>query len=72
MDPRRVRGPAGCGMRLADEQERIAMIRDARTFELPGVGHMLHWEAPGELATRLVAHFDTDCGAAASDAELGP
>lgn len=59
------------GMRLADEGERIAMIRDARALELPGVGHMLHWEAPDELASRLVEHFDVDCGGATSDAELG-
>ncbi|MBO6936470.1 MAG: alpha/beta hydrolase [Deltaproteobacteria bacterium] len=46
------------GYRLADEAERLAVIPKGRLVELPGVGHMMHWEAPEALADVLVAHFE--------------
>lgn len=46
------------GYRLADEAERLAAIPDVRLVELPEVGHMMHWEAPGALADALAEHFE--------------
>lgn len=42
------------GMRLPDEDERIALVRGARKLELPGQGHMVHWHAP-EVVAEAVA-----------------
>lgn len=45
------------GYRLADEKERVALCKNARVVELPGVGHMMHWEAPDAIAAHLLALF---------------
>jgi pimeloyl-ACP methyl ester carboxylesterase len=42
------------GLRLDDEDERLACIAGARRVELSAVGHMIHWLAPERLST-LVA-----------------
>lgn len=60
------------GMRLEDEGSRIARIRNVRTVELPGIGHMIHWEAPDALADHIATHFERDdCGSSGVSAELG-
>jgi len=46
------------GYRLADEAERLAALPDGQLVELPGVGHMMHWEAPEALADALAEHFE--------------
>lgn len=46
------------GYRLADEQERLGALRDGRLVEIPGAGHMMHWEAPDALAEALAEHFE--------------
>jgi pimeloyl-ACP methyl ester carboxylesterase len=45
------------GMRMPDEAERIACIRDAHHVDLPDAGHMMHWTAPQALADHLLAFF---------------
>lgn len=54
------------GMRLLDEAARIAQIAGARSIELAGVGHMVHWHAPQRLADTLLDHIlasEPDCAA---------
>jgi len=46
------------GYRLGDEDARLGALSDARLVELPGVGHMMHWEAPEALADALADHFE--------------
>jgi len=46
-------GPSG--HHPADERERIGSFARARTVEIPGAGHMVHWTAPSSLAQALVA-----------------
>jgi len=41
------------GYRTRDHEERRALLKDARRVEIPGAGHMLHWEAPLELADAI-------------------
>lgn len=43
------------GYRTRDHEERRALLRGARFVEIPGAGHMLHWEAPAELADAIHA-----------------
>ncbi len=45
---------ASRGFRVPDEAERVALLRDGRTVEVEGVGHMVHWFAPDALAAALV------------------
>ncbi len=46
------------GYRLADERERLGALKDGHLVEIPGAGHMMHWEAPGALAEALAEHFE--------------
>jgi pimeloyl-ACP methyl ester carboxylesterase len=46
------------GLRMPDEAERLACIRQATHADLPDAGHMMHWTAPAALATRLVSFFE--------------
>lgn len=46
------------GYRLSDEATRLGAISDHRSVEIPGAGHMLHWDAPDALAEALSAHFE--------------
>jgi len=50
------------GLRVADENERLACIRKAKHIDLPQAGHMMHWTAPEELARNLLAFFETSQG----------
>jgi len=45
------------GWHPPDESERVALIANAVTAELPDAGHMMHWTAPAELAALLSGHF---------------
>ena len=45
------------GLRLEDEQERMAKIKRHRFVEFPDVGHMIHWFEPHALASELAAFF---------------
>lgn len=45
------------GMRLADEDSRVAKIAERRFVEIPDVGHMIHWFEPTALAAELAAFF---------------
>jgi pimeloyl-ACP methyl ester carboxylesterase len=45
------------GMRLADERDRLANIKDHRFVEIAGVGHMIHWFEPERLGSELGAFF---------------
>ena len=45
------------GLRLQDEQERMAKIAHHRFVELPDVGHMIHWFEPQALASELIPFF---------------
>lgn len=45
------------GYRLKDEATRLGAIANHRSVEVPGVGHMLHWDAPEALADALLQHF---------------
>jgi len=58
------------GMRLTDEAARIATIRNARSVEVKGAGHMLHWEAPDTLAPMIAEHLESDCDVPPHSAEL--
>lgn len=49
---------ASRGFRVPDEAERIAELPKARTVEIEGVGHMIHWFAPRELAEALTGFWD--------------
>ncbi len=44
------------GMRLPDEDARIARIPGAIKRELAGQGHMMHWHAPELLAELIAEH----------------
>jgi pimeloyl-ACP methyl ester carboxylesterase len=46
------------GLRLVDEDERVATIPRARVVDLGPVGHMMHWHAPGPLADAVLAFID--------------
>lgn len=48
-----VRGERGWAP--SDEDERVAALAQHQTHTIAGVGHMLHWYAPHELAERLMA-----------------
>jgi len=43
------------GYRTADHEARRAAVRDARLVVIPGVGHMMHWLAPGAVAEAIDA-----------------
>jgi pimeloyl-ACP methyl ester carboxylesterase len=45
------------GLRLKDEEERMAKIKHHRFVEIPDVGHMIHWFEPRALASELVGFF---------------
>jgi len=45
------------GWHPPDEAERLAMIRDLKSVTFADAGHMMHWTAPSEVATALVAFF---------------
>jgi len=45
------------GLRLADEQARMSKIKDHRFVEIAGVGHMVHWFEPQQLASELATFF---------------
>ena len=45
------------GLRLQDEEERMAKIKHHRFVEIPDVGHMLHWFEPRALASELAGFF---------------
>lgn len=45
---------ASRGFRVPDEAERVAELPDARTVEIDGAGHMIHWLAPDALADALL------------------
>ena len=47
------------GYRLADEDTRLGALRRASLVEIPSVGHMMHWEAPQQLAAALADHFES-------------
>ncbi len=44
------------GMRVPDEDERLACIAGATRVVLPDVGHMVHWFADEALAARIAHH----------------
>ena len=46
------------GLRLPDEAARVERIADAQVLELTGVGHMIHQQAPDELASALLGHIE--------------
>lgn len=41
------------GYRTRDHEARVAALETARRLEIPGAGHMLHWEAPKALAEAI-------------------
>lgn len=43
----------GPGARAADLERRLALFRDARHVEIPGAGHMVHFDAPDALNTAI-------------------
>ena len=45
------------GLRLQDEEERMAKIKHHRFVEIPDVGHMIHWFEPRALASELAGFF---------------
>ena len=45
------------GLRLKDEEERMAKIKHHRFVEIPDVGHMIHWFEPRALASELARFF---------------
>lgn len=45
------------GLRLSDEAERLAKLRDVRALEIPDVGHMVHWLASDALADAILSHI---------------
>jgi len=45
------------GLRLQDEEERMAKIEHHRFVEIPDVGHMIHWFEPRALASELARFF---------------
>jgi pimeloyl-ACP methyl ester carboxylesterase len=45
------------GLRLQDEEERMAKIKHHRFVEIPDVGHMIHWFEPRALASELDGFF---------------
>lgn len=44
------------GFRTEDHGARVAALRRAREVEIEGVGHMIHWLRPRELAAAIVEH----------------
>lgn len=44
------------GFQTADHAERLSSIPKARELLLEGVGHMMHWEASGDLAGAILEH----------------
>lgn len=44
------------GLRLSDEDERLAKIGDVKKREIADVGHMVHWLAADELGDAIAAH----------------
>jgi pimeloyl-ACP methyl ester carboxylesterase len=53
-------GGGPTGFHPDDEAERIAVIPGARSIEIDGAGHMIHWTAPATLATTLADFFGRD------------
>ncbi len=51
-------GGGPLGWHPPDEEERVALLRDVRTVDIPGAGHMVHWTAPEALAGALVPFLD--------------
>lgn len=47
------------GYRAPDQQRRREALTNARFLEFPGVGHMLHWFAPGPVAEAIDAFLTT-------------
>lgn len=47
-------GGGSTGFHPEDEAARIATIRGARSIEIEGAGHMMHWTRPREVARLLV------------------
>lgn len=45
------------GFRLDDEADRAKRIPKHHIVELGGEGHMMHWTAPGALASALAGFF---------------
>ncbi len=60
---RRITAPTLCigggstGFHPDDEAERIATIPGARSVEIDGAGHMIHWTAPAVLGATLADFF---------------
>lgn len=48
------------GFRTADHDERKGAIPDVREETVGGVGHMIHWHAPGALAALVHAHLEAN------------
>lgn len=44
------------GFRMGDEENRLSALREVRSTEIPGVGHMMHWLAPEAFARAILAH----------------
>jgi pimeloyl-ACP methyl ester carboxylesterase len=47
------------GMSPAERARRVACFRDARHLEIAGAGHMVHFDAPGELNRAIVEFLDS-------------
>lgn len=47
-------GGGSSGFHPEDEAARVATIRGARSLEIEGAGHMMHWTRPEEVARLLV------------------
>ena len=50
------------GYRLADEDDRLRDIPNAKTIEFANAGHMVHWFQPKELAAQILAHIGKHAG----------
>jgi len=48
---------ASDGFRLRDESDRMQCLRQHRFVEIPNASHMLHWDAPGDVARALSDFF---------------
>lgn len=42
------------GFHTPDEDDRLSAFKNAKSAEIPGAGHMMHWTKPAELATLLL------------------